>query len=111
MNIGKMKYRITLIESVYGDDGVGGRPKIDERKHEVWADVRASSFSRSKQTKAYDAPVALDGRTIYIRKNAGKGISRGWKAQVGNNLYEIKSVDDLQPEYLILSVMRVEIGV
>ncbi len=111
MNIGKMKYRITLIEPVYGDDGVGGRPKIDERKHEVWADVRASSFSRSKQIKAYDTPVAQDSRTIYIRKNAENDISRGWKVKVGTNLYEVKSVDDLQPEYLILSVMRVEIGV
>lgn len=111
MNIGKMRHRVVLLEPVYEEDRGGGRRKTKDIQYEVWADVRTSNYSRATNNKVYGTPVVQEGQTVYIRKKAGNGVKRGWKLILNNDAYDVKNVENIHPEYLILNILRVDIGV
>ena len=111
MKIGKLRYRITLIEPIYEEDRLKGRKRIAEKQYEVWADVRASTFSRGNSEKVYDSPVVKNTHVVYIRKKASFGVCRGWGVLIEGSRYEVKSVDDAHWEYTVLKVVKVEVGV
>ncbi len=118
MNIGKLKYRLALLEPIKESDGMGGRDQIDTKSYVVWADVRTSSVpgkssaTSLRQGKAYNVPVAEESHFAYIRKKAGNGIARGWKVRLSDRDFKVLSVDDISSdEYLILHLQRIEVGV
>lgn len=111
MKIGSLNHRIILIEPQKIPDGMGGYEKNGENRYEVWADVRTFSNSGANNKGSMNTVVSDTSRKVYIRKLAGNGIKRGWKAEINQKIYEVDLVDDILSDHIVFIVSRKEVGV
>ena len=97
MIVGRMSWRITLLQPVKTPDGMGGSKTNYQVAGKVWAEFRNP---RAKEMTAVGTVISDLVRLISIRRRTD--IKRGWRAQNNNRTYDVLHTYDIDRETTML---------
>jgi SPP1 family predicted phage head-tail adaptor len=97
MIIGRLKWRITLLQPVKTPDGMGGSKTTYQPVGKVWAEFRNPNV---KEIPAVGTVVGDLVRLISIRRRTD--IKRGWRAQNDGRTYDVLHTYDIDRETTVI---------
>lgn len=97
MIIGRMNWRITLLQPVKNPDGMGGSKTTYQDAGKVWAEFR---IPNTKEIPAIGTVVSDLVRLISIRRRTD--IKRGWRVQNDTRTYDVLHTYDIDLETTVL---------
>jgi SPP1 family predicted phage head-tail adaptor len=97
MIIGRMNWRITLLQPVKTPDGMGGSKTTYQSAGKVWAEFRNPNI---KEMTAVGTVVSDLIRLISVRRRTD--IQRGWRVQNDSRTYDVLHTYDMDLETTII---------
>lgn len=102
VNIGRFDYLISFQSPVFATDSRGSRVRRWENEGDYFADVEFSNTDEGVSNQNYNSERSATVTTYLV-----PGIDPSWRMRIGNDIYNILSVNELRPKpYLQISAIK-----